>query len=787
MLAVRRVLVNSSVLLALGWSLALEAQAQPFPGAGFDTFSSAGVFKLTLSPALGGGTFVVFLTGDTTALRSGAHLDLGAPADVSGPIGSGGSGCLVDPIPGTSDTVVGFHPPVYEGDAGNDEVHTEICDLMLTGGGFTVRAGDSAPAQPPSFGEVEARPAGTGATGFPADSFFNLFFEIDVAGFVPVIGGLTLENRAPLVLEAFGIAGFPPVGADYVHTWMISGRTQLFVELGGPFVGWLEEGTHAVGATSACLEHDPPPEFTTVYSVRPLAAAEGLLQPDPLAPLGPAPPNDVYALGFAPGGSGYMTEGELFQSSGFGPPPWGAAPDTTNLDRISAALGIGPAPGGGPPFHGPFAPNPGAPAAFPAPPGGPGTLGFLPGDNIDALSFGLDGGDVLLFSVDSAATGLPATAVLFNATLAPPAAPAGSVPPQNCGGDPGAEAAGDLYISPPVPLFHPTVPPVVVGLTAAPPGFNILAYDELDLGLQAPAVSPATPACIGIGAPEDDLDALEADDAATVDSAPLDGIPDPGSFVFTSLTAASPTIGAADPGGGCSSPGDFDGVTPDDILVSPSCGVPPFPFAIYASGIADIGLLAGDELDALVLFDGPFGPDGILAGGDEALFSLAAGSPSLLGSGTNPNMAGPGPFSPGDVFFTPFPGPPTGGPILLYASAAFLGLAAADELDALDIAIEQPCFGISPFVDDDGDNIHNLCDNCVNLGNPGQQDCDGDGVGDVCDNCATVFNPLQEPVVCPGPKVPATPSRWGLVLLTTLLLAAGALGAHRVRGSFTAA
>lgn len=40
-----------------------SAQAGPFPGAGDDSFSSAGVFKVTLSPAFGGGTMVIWVDG----------------------------------------------------------------------------------------------------------------------------------------------------------------------------------------------------------------------------------------------------------------------------------------------------------------------------------------------------------------------------------------------------------------------------------------------------------------------------------------------------------------------------------------------------------------------------------------------------------------------------------------------------------------------------------------------------------------------------------------------------
>jgi len=405
-------------------------------------------------------------------------------------------------------------------------------------------------------------------------------------------------------------------------------------------------------------------------------SAEGLSQPDAVH----LSPNDVFGLGPA-GGWGYITDGELFQASGGS---LGVGPDQTNVDRMSAALGIGTTPGlvscvgtppPPPPYMGPFTPSvhPLAGTPCPAPPGGLlGTLGLTVGDNIDALSFGRDGGSVLLFSVDPSSTGMPGTAVNWESTSSPTAACVGATP-SNGGGDPGEEAAGDIFVSAWIggafgggmnlgPLFP------------QPLSMNGLWLDELDLGLQAPALL-----CAVNSMSEDDLDALEVSDATEVD-ADLDGVPDGGgAFVFFSLSATSSTIlvGTPDPYPGLCTAADPDGVTPDDILISPPPGVPtpPFAFAIYASGVLDVGLQNGDVIDALVLYDtdGAGGvPDGILTPGqDTALYSLKAGSPSL-----SPPLYG------SDVLLTTFDGifPPTAG-----FSYVWLGLTAADELNALDI------------------------------------------------------------------------------------------------------
>ena|GEM_PF-3977157 len=425
--------------------------------------------------------------------------------------------------------------------------------------------------------------------------------------------------------------GDNPGGTASPSVEMAGARIELFVP---DFNNGLGVDEAYAEIDDMAMRNGPIGSNAVVFSVD--VGAEGLLQPDPLH----AAPNDVFALGTA-GGQSFFTEGELFQSSGA---TLGNGPDQTNVDRMSAALGIGPAPAG--PYMGPFAPNTGAPNPVPNPPTGPGTLGLAPGDNINAVSFGEDGGTVLLFSVDPSAVGSVGTAVNFEAVVSPTAAcinGAGGTTPSNGGGDPGDEAAGDIFTSPHIGTFGGGV--TLGPLMPAPPLSNTLWCDELLLGLQAPAV-----ACSANGAPEDNLDALEVSDAVRVD-ADMDGIPDAGRFVFFSLDSASPTAGS------------------EDILVS--VAGPPPGYAVYATAAA-IGLQAGDDIDALVLYDtdaagGP--PDGIMtAGQDMALFSLAAGSPSLVG------------FSPGDVLVTSF-----GGSFSLGVSHLTLGLLGSDELDALDI------------------------------------------------------------------------------------------------------
>ena len=392
-------------------------------------------------------------------------------------------------------------------------------------------------------------------------------------------------------------------------------------------------------------------------------------------------PDDVYSLGPA-GGHNLATEGEIFQSSG---DSFGAVPDGTNADRISGALGVG---------VGPHAPPP---AAAPTPTA-PGALGLQPNDNMNGLSYGKDGGDILHFSVDPDAVGQVGTDVRFQAVDSPtPGMLPGALPNNGGGGDPGNEAAGDIFVSQKFTRFgkYLRVMPAV-----ALSKLNSLELDEVSLGLQAPASTGSV-----IGAPEDDLDALEmsntGDELWGIDI-DVDGLVDADSSrnAFFSLDLWSPTI-----------TGSGGTINACDILVTRD-GTR--TFSIYADGVDDIDLLAEDNMDALILSDITAAeilfPDGYLDMGlDVALFSLSSESPTLWGTDGAPGIAGVDDdgingvddlgevglgddFSPADVFYTDFLR--SFNPLLdwqaggsLYATAEELGLLAKDNLNALDISV----------------------------------------------------------------------------------------------------
>ncbi len=113
-------------------------------------------------------------------------------------------------------------------DAGHlSKINTEIVFLNLTGGGFTLTAGDgngtfTVESEPINHGPlfssgmiIEKTGPGTPDCGFPIDpefacSFFDVFFEIQTP-FGP------LHNNTALRLNAM-IDGVPPIGFDYDHS-----------------------------------------------------------------------------------------------------------------------------------------------------------------------------------------------------------------------------------------------------------------------------------------------------------------------------------------------------------------------------------------------------------------------------------------------------------------------------------------------------------------------------------------------------------------------------------------
>ncbi|MEK8021790.1 MAG: hypothetical protein VSS75_033355 [Candidatus Parabeggiatoa sp.] len=157
--------------------------------------------------------------------------------------------------------------PYDEGPKGREEVHTQVVSFKLTPlnssdrSANAVRAGDQAPCQARSLGEVES----LNGDGFPAESFFQMYVDVDVDmnndGKVDMVlfnqPGIenTIFDGDPLIIESTGLKSFPPK-VIYSHTGRTSGKDAPKLYVRGAdckkdanypgHVGWLRIATHGI-------------------------------------------------------------------------------------------------------------------------------------------------------------------------------------------------------------------------------------------------------------------------------------------------------------------------------------------------------------------------------------------------------------------------------------------------------------------------------------------------------------------------------------------------------------
>jgi len=207
----------------------------------------------------------------------------------------------------------------------------------------------------------------------------------------------------------------------------------------------------------------------------------------------------------------------------------------------------------------------------------------------------------------------------------------------------------------------------------------------------------ALPSTLGLGLDEDgaSVDNVVAFSLCSVGKVDpdLDGILD--APVFLTLAEGSPSLTTI-------------GAQPEDILMS-GVGVAGAA-TLWRSGNT-LGLVAGDVIDALA------------TDGSDVYFSLAPGSPTLLG-----------PDGEADPNNDPNPDDMTGGDVLSHAFVAVF------PFSALNLQEDDNLVGLSLGFDQDNDLVPNACDACPSIANPSQVDADADSIGDVCDNCETVAN-----------------------------------------------
>jgi hypothetical protein len=142
----------------------------------------------------------------------------------------------------------GFNP----GSAGTKEVHTEIWKLSMEDSAhtLTVRAGPGAgitDIDKRSIGEVEAK--GSGSV-FPAESFFNVFVEIDTPF---AVGTGVLYNKAPLIVVADSLQRFPP-RVVYTHSGTSEAVPIFFKGHRGPPFGHLILAGHGVNVPARAVQ-----------------------------------------------------------------------------------------------------------------------------------------------------------------------------------------------------------------------------------------------------------------------------------------------------------------------------------------------------------------------------------------------------------------------------------------------------------------------------------------------------------------------------------------------------
>jgi hypothetical protein len=160
--------------------------------------------------------------------------------------------------------------PFDEGPVGREEVHTQVVSFKLTPlsgadkSANAVRAGDQAPCQARSLGEVES----LNGTGFPAESFFQMYVDVDVDmnndGVVDMVlfnqPGIenTIINGDPLIIESTGLKSFPPK-VIYSHTGRSGDKDAPKLYVRGEncqakqkeHVGWLRIATHGISFAPA--------------------------------------------------------------------------------------------------------------------------------------------------------------------------------------------------------------------------------------------------------------------------------------------------------------------------------------------------------------------------------------------------------------------------------------------------------------------------------------------------------------------------------------------------------
>ncbi len=230
------------------------------------------------------------------------------------------------------------------------------------------------------------------------------------------------------------------------------------------------------------------------------------------------------------------------------------------------------------------------------------------------------------------------------------------------------QAAGDRFVSngaaqPPSFVLSSGVPSPLINGPVFPGAFGTMSPNILSANQDRYNEIPTRPAMIyNSYLPPAGSGALNMDDMDALELMPFDTNGDlmHDTPVYFSLDPLSPSLGL---GAG----------SPADILVS----LPMSPAIQLFAPAPLMGLTMIDDVDALAVWDyaNPLVADGQI---DYALFSLAPGSPSLVGPDGAWGTADD--YSAADIFVTDFSGVNA-----LYMTAQTLGMQFMDNIDALDV------------------------------------------------------------------------------------------------------
>ncbi len=268
------ILCMSMVVPSVSWSVPFDLKT-----AGVDNTTSLGQFGIRLTQQKGQELLgVAFCPGDpnnsahdvcfitsppladyqTKIGRSDPHKD-GDSTDTGGAQVS----CLGDPLcPGSGfftvkDSDFSFVPnnPFVEGPpVTTDEIHTQILSFemkpdtrnseksgCISDSKHAIKAGSKAPDQPRSIGEVEI----WATDNTKAESFFNIFVEVDLDLTPHPLGIVTLFNKFPLVIQSAELKDGLPPRVVYKHESSTNAPIVYEKSNGKPF-GWVTLAGHGI-------------------------------------------------------------------------------------------------------------------------------------------------------------------------------------------------------------------------------------------------------------------------------------------------------------------------------------------------------------------------------------------------------------------------------------------------------------------------------------------------------------------------------------------------------------